>query len=134
MVGYELGLSSLLKNGADVWLNNPKMYREASGTSGMTAAMNGAINLSIPDGCIPEFAKDGENCFLIQPADDLLSDEQKDEIENSNLLEELEHKVLPAYYDDSAKWFEMVKKGVKDVIPEFESSRMAKAYYRELYS
>ncbi|WP_231491285.1 alpha-glucan family phosphorylase [Pedobacter sp. Leaf170] len=134
LVGYELGLSSLLKNGADVWLNNPKMYREASGTSGMTAAMNGTINLSIPDGWIPEFAKDGENCFLIQPADHLLSDDQKDEIENSNLLEVLEGKVLPAYYDDSSKWFEIVKKGFEDVIPDFESSRMAKTYYKELYS
>jgi len=53
LTGYEIGLSGMLKRGSDVWLNNPKMYREASGTSGMTAAMNGSINLSIPDGWIP---------------------------------------------------------------------------------
>ena len=63
LTGYELGLSALLKKGSDVWLNNPRMYREASGTSGMTAAMNGSINFSLPDGWVPEFAKDEENCF-----------------------------------------------------------------------
>ena len=52
LTGYELGLSALLKRGSDVWLNNPKLYREASGTSGMTAAMNGSINFSIPDGWV----------------------------------------------------------------------------------
>jgi starch phosphorylase len=69
LTGYELNLSALLKRGSDVWLNNPKLYREASGTSGMTAAMNGSINLSIPDGWVPEFAQHGKNCFSIEPAD-----------------------------------------------------------------
>ncbi|MBP6540775.1 MAG: alpha-glucan family phosphorylase, partial [Saprospiraceae bacterium] len=63
LTGYELGLSAALKKGSDVWLNNPRLYREASGTSGMTAAMNGSVNFSIPDGWIPEFAKHGVNSF-----------------------------------------------------------------------
>ncbi|RLJ72541.1 alpha-glucan family phosphorylase [Pedobacter alluvionis] len=133
LVGYELGLSSLLKKGADVWLNNPKMYREASGTSGMTAAMNGAINLSIPDGWIPEFAIDGENCFLIAPADGSLSEEQSDKTENANLMDVLEKTVLPTYYDHPSKWFDVVQNGIKGVIPEFESARMAEAYYKQMY-
>ena len=69
LTGYELGLSALAKKGSDVWLNNPRMYREASGTSGMTAAFNGSINLSLPDGWVPEFAVDQVNSFVIQPAD-----------------------------------------------------------------
>ncbi|MFZ1748660.1 MAG: alpha-glucan family phosphorylase, partial [Saprospiraceae bacterium] len=68
LTGYELGLSAALKKGSDVWLNNPRLYREASGTSGMTAAMNGSVNFSIPDGWVPEFAKHLDNCFVIEPA------------------------------------------------------------------
>lgn len=63
LTGYELELSAALKKGADVWLNTPRMYREASGTSGMTAAINAAVNVSMPDGWVPEFASDGINCF-----------------------------------------------------------------------
>jgi starch phosphorylase len=65
LTGYELELSRFLKNGSDVWLNNPVVTREASGTSGMTAAMNGSVNLSTYDGWICEFAKDGKNSFII---------------------------------------------------------------------
>ncbi|WP_345951984.1 alpha-glucan family phosphorylase [Mucilaginibacter sp. PAMB04274] len=133
LTGYELGLSALLKKGADIWLNNPTMYREASGTSGMTAAMNGAINLSLPDGWVPEFAADGENCFLIQPADDHLPAEEKGRLENENLMHVLEEKVLPVYYDNQPKWFQIQKKAAKDVVPAFESGRMADEYYRVLY-
>jgi starch phosphorylase len=133
LTGYELGLSALLKKGSDIWLNNPKMYREASGTSGMTAAMNGSINLSIPDGWVPEFAKDGENSFLIQHADDQLSQQEKDKQENSRLLDVLEKTVLPMYYKDQQKWLNIVKKAATDVVPAFESGRMAKEYYEIMY-
>lgn len=127
LTGYELALSTLLKKGADVWLNNPKMYREASGTSGMTAAMNGAINLSLPDGWVPEFAKDKENCFVIQPADD-------DGQEARNLMDTLENTVLPMYYDDHEQWLTIVKKAAADVVPAFEAGRMADEYYRVMYN
>jgi glycogen phosphorylase len=69
LVGYELELSRLLKNGSDVWLNNPVVTREASGTSGMTAAMNASVNLSTYDGWVCEFSKDSHNSFIIPPAD-----------------------------------------------------------------
>ncbi len=134
LVGYELGLSAMLKKGADVWLNNPKMYREASGTSGMTGVMNGAINLSIPDGWIPEFAIDGENCFIITPALEGISEAERDEKENANLMDKLENAVIPSYYEKNDRWFSMVQKGVKGVIPEFESARMAKEYYAKMYN
>ncbi|KLT63858.1 alpha-glucan family phosphorylase [Pedobacter sp. BMA] len=133
LVGYELGLSALLKKGADIWLNNPKMYREASGTSGMTAVMNGAVNLSIPDGWIPEFAIDGENCFLITPSPEDISEAERDVRENASLMDQLENAVIPAYYEKSDRWFNMIQKGVEGVLPEFESARMAKAYYDKMY-
>ncbi|HEX4850854.1 MAG TPA: glycogen/starch/alpha-glucan phosphorylase, partial [Puia sp.] len=65
MIGYELTLSKRLKQAADCWLNNPRVPREASGTSGMTAAMNGAVNFSTDDGWIPEFINHGNNGFVV---------------------------------------------------------------------
>ncbi|MGY4386189.1 starch phosphorylase [Pedobacter sp. UYP24] len=133
LTGYELELSACLKKGADVWLNNPRMYHEASGTSGMTAAMNGAINLSMPDGWVPEFAKEGENCFLIQPSMLVQSEGQTDSIENSNLMDKLEKTVLPMYYTNHKKWFNILKQAAADVNPEFESARMVREYYELMY-
>ncbi len=134
LTGYELGLSALLKKGSDVWLNNPRMYREASGTSGMTAAMNGSINLSLPDGWVPEFAKDQVNSFLIQPAPDGLSPEEQDRLENISLMDTLEQKVIPTYYNDQTSWLNMVKQAAADVAPAFESGRMVSEYYTEMYT
>jgi starch phosphorylase len=133
LTGYELGLSALLKKGSDVWLNNPRMYREASGTSGMTAAMNGSINLSLPDGWVPEFAKDKINSFLIQPAPDGLSDQEQDRLENINLMNALEQNVVPTYYNNQTQWLNIVKQAAADVAPAFESGRMADEYYTKMY-
>lgn len=133
LTGYELGLSALLKKGSDVWLNNPKMYHEASGTSGMAAAMNGSINLSLPDGWVPEFAKDNENCFVIQKADDELSYSEKDQVENNNLLDSLEKIVAPLYYNNPAGWQKIVKNAANQIVPTFDSGRMADEYYEIMY-
>lgn len=133
LTGYELKLSALLKKGSDVWLNNPRMYREASGTSGMTATLNGSVNLSIPDGWIPEFAKDGKNCFLIQPAPNHLSQDEIDSIEATELIDILENKILPMYYNDNKKWLGIVRQGAKDVMPAFETARMADEYYKKMF-
>lgn len=133
LTGYELELSALLKKGSDVWLNNPRMYREASGTSGMTAAMNGSINLSLPDGWVPEFAEDKVNGFLIRPAADGLPEQEQDKLENISLLETLEQSVIPMYYQQQDKWLDMIKKAADEVVPAFESGRMAAAYYQEMY-
>ncbi|MCK6616183.1 MAG: alpha-glucan family phosphorylase [Cyclobacteriaceae bacterium] len=133
LTGYELWLSGHLKRGSDVWLNNPRLYHEASGTSGMTAAMNGSVNVSIPDGWIPEFAKHGKNSFIIQPADDHLSQEERDKVEASNLYDLLENEIIPMYYKSPAKWLRIVKAGMNDVLPFFDSARMADEYYERLY-
>jgi starch phosphorylase len=133
VTGYELWLSGHLKKGSDIWLNNPRLYHEASGTSGMTAAMNASVNLSIPDGWVPEFAKHGKNSFIINPADDSLSLEARDKIEAKNLLSVLETEIIPMYYTKPEKWISIVKAGMTDVVPAFDSGRMAKQYYEELY-
>jgi starch phosphorylase len=134
LTGYELALSAALKKGSDVWLNNPNMYREASGTSGMTAAMNASVNLSLPDGWVPEFAADQQNCFLITPAPDRSSAELIDHFENNSLMDTLENHVLPTYYHDRAKWLSIIKNAAVGVEPAFESSRMAEEYATQLYN
>jgi len=133
LTGYELSLSAALKKGSDIWLNTPIFPREASGTSGMTAAMNGCVNLSIADGWIPEFIRPGENGFLIPHAPEGVSDDVRNPQEATALLDVLENEVLPMYYDQPKQFLKVVKAGMKDVEPEFESGRMAKEYYEKLY-
>lgn len=133
LTGYEMELSGLLKKGSDVWLNNPRMYREASGTSGMTAAMNGSINVSIPDGWVPEFSKHGENCFIITPAEDGNNVDQQDNTDNNNLLTLLEKEVLPIYYARPTSWMKIMKQSMREIIPLFDSNRMAREYYEKMY-
>ncbi|MBB3056776.1 alpha-glucan family phosphorylase [Mucilaginibacter gotjawali] len=134
LTGYELGLSALVKKGSDVWLNNPSMYREASGTSGMTAAFNGSINLSLPDGWVPEFAVDQVNSFVIQPATQGLWNDETNHIEANNLMDALENVVLPMYYEDEKKWHAIIRKAATDIVPEFDSGRMVDEYYGKMYN
>ncbi|PZR25521.1 MAG: alpha-glucan family phosphorylase [Citrobacter freundii] len=131
--GYEMKLSRMLKQGADVWLNLPRLTHEASGTSGMSAAMNGAVNVSIPDGWVPEFAKDNVNCFIIPPADTRLHEHQQDEADANALYDLLEKKVIPMYYDDQPAWCGIIKSAMRDIIPQFDSIRMVREYYEKMY-
>ena len=100
----------------------------------MTAAMNGSINLSLPDGWVPEFAQDQKNSFVIKPADDKLSTDEKDNKEAATLMDILEKTVLPMYYNDKKKWLSIVKKAAKDIVPAFDSGRMVDEYYQKMYS
>jgi glycogen phosphorylase len=132
--GYELTLSRRLKQCADIWLNNPRVPREASGTSGMTAAMNGAVNLSTNDGWICEFINNGNNGFVVPPADYMnMHVEEQDEYDLNKLYEILEKEILPLYYDDFDTWRQIVKNGMRDVQFQFDSNRMANEYYEILY-
>ena len=133
LTGYEMDLSKKLKDGSDVWLNTPRITREASGTSGMTAAMNGSVNVSINDGWIPEFQKHGKNCFVLPELDHNLPVWQQDNIDRDNLYDILENEVIPTYYNDPKKWQSIVFKGMDDVIPKFTSHRMADDYYQKLF-
>ncbi len=134
LVGYELELSRFLKNGSDVWLNNPVVTREASGTSGMTAAMNGSVNLSTFDGWVCEFARDGENCFIIPPADPGLAPEERDRHDLLGFYQTLNERVLPSYYGSPDTWTRIVMNSMNDVVPFFDSDRMADEYYRRIYA
>jgi len=133
LTGYEIGLSGMLKKGADIWLNNPRIYREASGTSGMTAAMNGSLNLSIADGWVPEFAMHGKNAFVIPHAPDGVSLEERDVLEAEKLHQMITDEVLPAYYLRPKTWARMMMQSMSDILPEFDSGRMADEYYKKMY-
>jgi glycogen phosphorylase len=133
--GYELALSKRLKQASDVWLNNPRVPREASGTSGMTAAMNGAVNFSTNDGWICEFINHGNNGFLVPPVDyEKMSTHEQDEYDLEKLYEILENQILPMYYDNPNVWRQIVKNGMRDVRWQFDSNRMAKEYYDIMYN
>ena len=135
LVGYELTLSKRLKQGADCWLNNPRVPREASGTSGMTAAMNGAVNFSTDDGWIPEFAHHGNNAFVIPKADYAnMNTQEQDQYDLEMLYKLLEKEILPLYYENYDTWRQVVKNGMRDVRFQFESNRMAHEYYELMYS
>lgn len=134
-VGYELTLSKRLKQASDVWLNNPRVPREASGTSGMTASMNGSVNFSTFDGWICEFAEHGKNSFIVPAADyKTMSVPDQDEFDLNNLFEVLENEILPTYYDHPEAWRKIVHKGMEDVKDKFESNRMAREYYERMYN
>lgn len=134
VVGYELGLSKRLKQGADCWLNNPRVPREASGTSGMTAAMNGAVNFSTDDGWIPEFVNQGNNGFVVPQVDyHNLNVHQQDDYDLNKIYEMLETQILPLYYDDYETWRQISKNGMRDVRFQFDSNRMAHEYYDLMY-
>jgi starch phosphorylase len=133
LVGYELWLSRMCKRGADLWPNNPRITREASGTSGMTAAMNGALNFSTQDGWILEFAKHQQNSFVVPVVDHTLPHHQQDLLDAQNLLDLLEDEILPVYYDQPERWNGMVAQSLTDVVPYFDSDRMAEEYYQKQY-
>src|SRR6478735_3857213 len=134
LIGYELGLSKRMKQAADVWLNNPRVPREASGTSGMTAAMNGAVNFSTNDGWICEFINNGNNGFVVPPIDyESIHVQEQDEYDLNQLYEILETQILPLYYDDKETWRDIIKNGMNDVQVRFDSNRMADEYYQILY-
>jgi glycogen phosphorylase len=135
LIGYELALSKRLKQAADCWLNNPRVPREASGTSGMTAAMNGAVNFSTNDGWIPEFIHHGNNGFVVPPIDYTnISVQEQDQYDLDQLYAILQKEMLPLYYEDHNTWRQIVKNGMRDVQVQFDSNRMAEEYYNMLYN
>lgn len=134
LIGYELGLSKRLKQASDIWLNNPRVPREASGTSGMTAAMNGAVNFSTDDGWIPEFIDHGNNGYVVPKADYAnMNVVQQDQYDLDTMYDILENQILPLYYESEDTWRMVVKNGMRDVRFQFDSNRMAAEYYELMY-
>ncbi len=134
LIGYELRLSKLLKQGSDLWLNTPRWGREASGTSGMSAGVNASIHFSIDDGWHAEFGKDGINSFTIIHADPKLSNDEIDRIDYENMMYKLENEILPLYYEDPKKWIEIAKNGMNDIFLRFNTHNMVEKYYKKLYN
>jgi starch phosphorylase len=124
---YDMGLGRLLTRGADIWLNNPIRPLEASGTSGMKAAMNGVPNVSILDGWWPEGCVDGVNGFAIGKG--LPGDDARD---LEALYDTLEQRVLPLWRD-RAKWQKMMAASVAMAEKPFSTERMIREYFRDLY-
>jgi starch phosphorylase len=133
---YNLSLARDLMPGVDVWLNVPEYPKEACGTSGMKAAANGAINLSVLDGWWGE-AYDGENGWAVNPRPE--ADPQvRDREEAEELLSLLEHQVIPLYYKRNAEgepeeWALKSKASMRSVLPSYNSIRMAVDYLRDYY-
>ncbi len=135
--GYDLSLSRRLVAGCDVWLNNPIYPLEASGTSGMKAAMNGVLNLSVTDGWWDE-GFDGTNGWAIKPAPEWYDDARRDREDSRTLYELLQDKVIPLYYKKndlgySPGWVRMAKRSIATLLPTFSSSRMVTEYVHKFY-
>ncbi|TDC59197.1 glycosyltransferase family 1 protein, partial [Actinomadura sp. GC306] len=135
---YDMALGQLMVQGCDVWMNNPLRPLEACGTSGMKAALNGGLNLSIRDGWWDEWY-DGQNGWAIPSADGLAAPDRRDELEATALYELVEEHVSVTFYDrDSAglprRWLEMVKHTIATLGPKVLASRMVRDYVDDLYA
>ncbi len=135
---YDIGMARYLYWGVDVWLNNPLRPLEACGTSGMKAALNGALNLSILDGWWDEWF-DGDNGWAIPSADGLADPDRRDDLEADALYHLIEKNVAPRFYDRQAdgvptRWVQMVRHTLKTLGPKVLATRMVAEYVRRLYA
>jgi starch phosphorylase len=132
---YDIEMAKVLVAGSDVWLNNPRRPLEACGTSGMKAAMNGVLNLSVNDGWWLEGGVEGVNGWGVgrrtewaDPGDSRGGEDEED------LYNKLSNDVLPVFYHDSHRWTEMQKSSIATVGPLFNSYRMVEDYVTKVYS
>ncbi len=135
--GYDLRLARRLVAGVDVWLNNPVYPLEASGTSGMKAGINGAINLSVLDGWWGE-GYDGKNGWAIKPGPEDMDPVLRDKQESRTLYEILQDQVVPLYYSRdnlgySPEWVKMVKHSMASLLPRYNATRMVGEYVNNFY-
>ncbi|OLR91499.1 alpha-glucan family phosphorylase [Actinokineospora bangkokensis] len=135
---YDMSMARYLYWGCDVWLNNPMRPLEACGTSGMKAALNGGLNLSIRDGWWDEFY-DGSNGWAIPTADGVHDPIRRDDLEAAALYELLGSQVAPLYYDrDQAgvptRWMAMVRHTLAALGPQVQASRMVREYVESAYA
>ncbi|MCE2504566.1 MAG: alpha-glucan family phosphorylase [Chlorobi bacterium] len=134
---YDIGVARAMVQGCDVWLNTPRRPMEASGTSGMKAAVNGTINLSILDGWFPE-GYDGTNGFAIGDEREFVDETYQDEIESRQLYRLLEDEVIPTFYDRDQsglpkEWIAIQKRTIETMAGHFSSDRMVQEYTERLY-
>jgi starch phosphorylase len=130
---YDMTIGAMLVRGSDIWLNNPRRPQEASGTSGMKAAMNGVINFSILDGWWPEACNHGINGWQFGNGFESKSEQKLDKNDQKAMYEVLLKEVLPCYYDNKPKWAEMMKQSILSTKDQFAVKRMLEEYYEKLY-
>ncbi|WP_423125773.1 alpha-glucan family phosphorylase [Kocuria palustris] len=138
---YDMSMARTLFPGCDVWLNNPLRPLEACGTSGMKAAINGGLNLSVLDGWWDELY-DGQNGWAIPTADNRASDDERDSIEAAALYELIENHVAPRFYNEihdagadrvPHQWLAMVRHTLTTLGPSVSAVRMVADYVEQLY-
>jgi starch phosphorylase len=133
---YDMRLGAALTRGVDIWLNNPRRPKEASGTSGMKAAMNGVLNVSILDGWWPEGCRHGETGWQIgapDPDDIYASEEAIDARDRDALYRVFAEEVIPRYYQDRQQWVRMMQASIAMSRWRFSSDRMLQEYFAKLY-
>jgi glycogen phosphorylase len=134
---YDIAMAQHLYPGTDVWLNNPLRPLEACGTSGMKAALNGSLNLSILDGWWAEFF-DAENGWAIPTADSAGDASERDDLEAESMYDLIEHQIAPRFYDRGpdgvpSRWVESIRHTLATLSPVLSADRMVKQYVEELY-
>jgi len=134
---YDMNLARYLVQGVDVWMNTPRRPMEASGTSGMKAALNGALNFSVLDGWWRE-SYNGENGWAIGEDKEMESQSAQDAQDAESLYNTLENEIIPLFYDRhqdeiSHNWIARMKESMKTNIPQFSTRRMVKEYVEKLY-
>jgi starch phosphorylase len=136
--GYDLHVAHFLVQGCDVWMNNPRKPLEASGTSGMKAAINGTPHMSVGDGWWAE-GFTGRNGWLIEGRADPNDHGAQDWADAQDMYRLIEEQLVPTFYDRDAKgipraWLAVVKESMRTVLPTFSARRMVKDYVRTMYS
>ncbi len=128
---YDMEVGKLLTRGCDVWLNNPVRPMEASGTSGMKAAMNGVLNLSTLDGWWPEACKHGVNGWQFGGG---YEGRDCNSVDCASLYDVLRGDVIPTYYDRRSTWVDMMRNSIEMSAWQFSAARMLKEYYDKMYA
>ena len=131
---YDMEIGRMLTKCSDIWLNNPRRPKEASGTSGMKAAMNGVLNVSILDGWWPEACNHGVNGWQFGNAYQSENEAKADDHDFKALKSCLSNEVIPTYYDNRSKWIDMMAASINTTRIPFEMKRMLDEYYSRLYS
>lgn len=130
---YDMQIGNILTKGSDVWLNNPRKPKEACGTSGMKAAMNGVLNVSTLDGWWPEACIHGNNGWQFGNGFQSKNEAIQDSRDVKALYKVLLKEVIPLYYHNQPKWIEMMKNSILSTKDKFDMKRMLEDYYNLLY-
>ena len=133
--GYELALSAKLKKGSDIWLNTPTRPLEASGTSGMSANMNGALHFSIYDGWTVEGTFPGINGYTVEypGLDDDIPWEERHWKDHRFIMNTLENEIIPTYYENKQEWARLMRQAMRTAEGYFNSDRMVIEYFNRIY-